>query len=384
MSLITKTADLVAFCERAKKESYITVDTEFVREQTYWPQLCLIQVGLPTEAIAIDVLAEGMDLTSFLELLQDPHVIKVFHSARQDVEIFYHLTGKTPVPLFDTQVAAMVCGFGESVGYDALVQKFAKVKIDKSSRYTNWSQRPLTKTQLDYALGDVTHLRIVYEKLLKTIQKDNRLHWLEEELFIVQNPKTYEVNPYTIWEKIKAKSANARMLAVLRELAAWREITAQKRNVPRGWVMQETVMLALAASAPRSLPEFKKMRGVPPSLLIPKNAKEILALIDKAMTLPREDCPQTKQESSSPPGTFSLTEMLRLLLKIKAEEFNVAQKLIASLADLEIIARSPNPQVPALEGWRREIFGEAALALKEGKVAIGIKDHRICLIPLEE
>lgn len=383
MSLITTTTDLAAFCEKARTEPFITVDTEFVREHTYWSQLCLIQVGLSTEAVAIDPLEEGMDLSPFLELLQDPHVIKVFHSARQDVEIFYHLTGKTPFPLFDTQIAAMVCGFGESVGYDALVQKFAKISIDKSSRYTQWGQRPLTKKQLDYALGDVTHLRLVYEKLLKHIEKENRLHWLEEELFILQSPKTYEIDPYAVWEKIRAKSANARMLAVLRELAAWREITAQKRNVPRGRILQDITMLALAASSPRSLSELKKMRGLAPSLLVDKQAKVILELIEKARALPLEDCPQVKQEAASPPGTSSLIEMLRLLLKIKAEKYDVAQKLIASNADLEVIARSSNPQVPALEGWRREVFGDAALALKEGKVAIGIKNHRISLIPLE-
>ena len=214
MSLITKTTDLIAFCERAKQESYITVDTEFVREHTYWSQLCLIQVGLEKEAVAIDPLAEGINLTPFLDLLQDSKVIKVFHSARQDVEIFYHLTGKIPHPLFDTQIAGMVCGFGESVGYDVLVQKFAKIAIDKSSRYTHWAQRPLTEKQLQYALGDVIHLRIIYEKLLKIIGKDDRFHWLEEELFILRNPKTYEIDPYAMWEKIRARSAKPHVLAV--------------------------------------------------------------------------------------------------------------------------------------------------------------------------
>lgn len=382
MSLITTTTDLIAFCERAKQESYITVDTEFVREHTYWSQLCLIQVGLEKEAVAIDPLVKGIDLNCFFDLLQDPKVIKVFHSARQDIEIFYHLTGKIPRPLFDTQIAGMVCGFGESVGYDVLVQKFAKIAIDKSSRYTHWAQRPLTEKQLQYALGDVIHLRIIYEKLFKIIQDGDRFHWLEEELSILENPKTYEIDPYTVWEKIRARSAKSRMLAVLREIAAWREITAQNRNLPRGRVMQDNVMLGLAASAPQSLLEMSKMRGLSNSLLEGKEGKVILALIEKALALPFEDCPQVKKEYASPPGTTALVEMLRLLLKIKAEKYHVAQKLIATNTDLEIIARSSDPHVPALEGWRREIFGNAALALKAGKVAIGIKNHKISLIDL--
>ena len=386
MSLITTTSDLIAFCERAKQESYITVDTEFVREHTYWSQLCLIQVGLEKEAVAIDPLAEGIDLSSFFDLLQDAHVTKVFHSARQDIEIFYHLTGQIPHPLFDTQIAGMVCGFGESIGYDVLVQKFAKISIDKSSRYTHWAQRPLTDKQLHYALGDVIHLRVIYEKLLNIIEKDDRFHWLEEELFILRNPQTYEIDPYRVWEKIKAKSAKPRMLAILREIAAWREIKAQEKNLPRGRIMQDNIMLGLAASAPRSLTELRKMRGLTSSFLEGTRGTTVLELIEKALALPNEDCPQVRKDVVSPPGTTALIEMLRLLLKIKAEKYQVAQKLIATQGDLEIIARSlePEPIVPALEGWRREIFGNAALALKEGKVAIGIKDHRICLIPLKE
>jgi len=383
MNLIEKNVDLVAFCERAKHEPYITVDTEFVRENTYWSQLCLIQVGLENEAVAIDPLAEGMDLSPFFDLLQDSKVIKVFHSARQDLEIFYHLTGKIPEPLFDTQVAAMVCGFGESIGYDVLAQKYAKVSIDKSSRYTYWAQRPLTEKQLEYALGDVTHLRIIYEKLLKIIQDGDRFHWLEEELSILTSPQTYQIDPYAVWEKIRARSAKPRMLAVLRELAAWREIAAQEKNLPRGRVMQDNVMLALAASAPRSFTELRKMRGLSTSFLEGNRATTVLELVEKALSLPLEDCPQVKYESPAPPGTSALVEMLRLLLKIKADKYHVAQKLIATNADLEAIARSSHPNVPALEGWRRDIFGEAALALKTGKVAIGIKNHQITLISLE-
>lgn len=382
MDLIRTTDDLIVFCEKARESTYITVDTEFVREHTYWSQLCLIQVGLEKEAVAIDPLSKGIDLTAFFEILQNPHILKVFHSARQDIEIFYHLTGKIPHPLFDTQIAAMVCGFGESIGYDVLVQKYAHVAIDKSSRYTHWDQRPLTDKQLKYALGDVTHLRVIYEKLLKIIEDGDRLHWLQEELAILTNPQTYNIDPYLAWEKIKARSAKPRTLAVLRELAAWREITAQKRNLPRGRVMQDNVMLTLAASEPETLDELRSLRGLSTSLVEGPEGKKLLELIEKALALPLEDCPHIKSERSSPPGTTALIEMLRLLLKIKAEKYHVAQKLIATNADLEIIARSPNPTVPALEGWRREIFGNAALALKAGQVAIGIKDNKISLISI--
>jgi ribonuclease D len=383
MTLITQTNNLESFCKRAEVSSYITIDTEFVRETTYWPQLCLIQVGLKDEAVAIDPLAEGIDLTSFFSLLQNPQIIKVFHSGRQDVEIFYHLTGKIPDPLFDTQIAAMVCGFGESVGYDVLVQKFAKISIDKSSRYTHWAQRPLTEKQLTYALGDVIHLRIIYEKLYKKIMEEDRLHWLHDELAVLKDPATYAVDPYAVWQKIRVRSPKPRMLAILRELAAWRELTAQQRNVPRVRVMRDEAMLELAAASPQTLQELKRMRGLSVSIVDGKEGQNILELIQKAQSLPLEGCPQVKREGTSPPGASALAEMLRLLLKIKAEKYHVAQKLIATTSDLEEIARSSNPNIPALEGWRREIFGNAALALKEGKVAIGIKNHRISLIPLD-
>ena len=383
MTLISKTSDLTAFCERAAKSSYIMVDTEFVRETTYWPQLCLIQVGLPEEAVAIDPLAKDIDLKPFFELLQNPHVIKVFHSGRQDIEIFYHLTGNIPTPIFDTQIAGMVCGFGESVGYDVLVQKYAKISIDKSSRYTHWAQRPLTEKQLTYALGDVIHLRIIYEKLYSRILEEDRLHWLQEEVAILTDPGTYAIDPYDVWQKIRVRSPKPRMLGGLREVAAWREITAQQRKIPKGRVLRDEVMLELAAASPRTSAELSRMRGLSPSFIDGKEGKSILALIEKAHALPLEDCPQVKREGASPPGSSALAEMLRLLLKVKAEKYHVAPKLIATSADLETIARVADPHVPALEGWRREIFGNAALALKAGKVAIGIRNHKIALIPLD-
>lgn len=383
MSLIKNTRELKAFCEKAGSSPYITVDTEFVRETTYWPQLCLIQVGLEEEAVAIDPLAEEIDLKPFFKLLQDSHVTKVFHSARQDIEIFYHLTRKIPTPLFDTQIAAMVCGFGESVGYDVLVQKYARISLDKSSRYTHWARRPLTEKQLAYALGDVIHLRVIYEKLYAKIVAEDRLHWLQDELAILTDPGTYTMDPYAAWQKIRVKSARPRLLAVLRELAAWRETTAQQRNVPRGRVMRDEVMLEFIAASPRSRDDIRQMRGLAPSFLKGKDVEDVLSLIAKAHALPLEDCPQVKGGGASPPGSSALIEMLRLLLKIKSEKYHVAPKLIATNADLDIIARASDPHAPALEGWRREVFGNAALALKAGKIAIGLKNNQISLISLE-
>ncbi len=382
MKVIITTIELEDFCKRAQNAAFITVDTEFIRESTYWPQLCLIQVGLEDEAVIIDPLAKDLNLEPFFAILCNTNVIKVFHSARQDIEIFYHLTGEMPAPVFDTQVAAMVCGFGDSVAYDVLVQKYTSISIDKSSRYTNWAQRPLSKKQLDYALGDVTHLRIIYEHLHYKIVNEDRLHWLEEELAILNDPTTYAIDPYSVWQKIRVRSPKPRLLATLRELAAWREITAQQRNVPRGRVLRDEAMLELAAGSPQSHEDLKRMRGLPSSLLQEGEGLRILELIKKAHQLPLEDCPQVKKFKESPPGASALLEMLKLLLKIKSEKYHVAPKLIATSGDLEIIARSSNPQVPALEGWRREIFGNAALELKSGKVAIGVKNNRISLIPI--
>lgn len=383
MKVITKTSDLKDLCERAAQETFVTFDTEFVRETTYWSQLCLIQLGLSEEAFIIDPLSKELDLRPFFELLQNPHLVKVVHSGRQDVEIFYHMSGQIPARLFDTQIAAMVCGFGESVGYDVLVQSYAKVSLDKSSRYTHWAQRPLTEKQLDYALGDVTHLRVIYEKLYAKLVKEDRLHWLEEELAILTDPKTYEIDPYNVWKRIKVRSPKPRMLGILREIAAWREFTAQRRNVPRGRILRDETMLELAAAAPKTRDELNRMRGMAAFLSEKNRGEELLALIQKGVNLPLEDCPQVKKEVASPPGSSALLEMLKLLLKIKADKYNVAAKLIATSTDLEVIARTSDPNVPALEGWRREVFGNAALALKEGKVAIGIQNNRISLISLE-
>lgn len=382
MTILTTTSELDSFCKRAATESYITIDTEFIRETTYWSRLCLIQVGLEKEAVAIDPLAQGIDLSSFLELLQNPNIIKVFHAGRQDIEIFYHMTGQIPSPLFDTQIAGMVCGFGESVAYEALVQKFVGCSLDKSSRYTHWGQRPLTPKQLDYALGDVIHLRVIYERLLDKITSSDRLHWVEDEVRILEDPATYAVDPYAVWQKIRVRSPKPRMLAILRELAAWREITAQKRDIPRTRVLRDEVLLDLAASAPQSPKDLSRMRGTARNLVDQSEGTTLLHLVQKAQDLPLEDCPPVPKKENLPQGSAGLIEMLRLLLKISADKYGVAPKLIATTKDLEDIASVDSPTTPALEGWRYDVFGKAALELKEGKVALGLKKGKIALIPL--
>lgn len=381
MKIITETSALENFCHKAQLNSFITIDTEFIRETTYWPELCLIQIALTDEAVLIDPLSRELDLYPLFELLRNDKVIKVFHSARQDIEIFYHLTGEIPCNIFDTQIAAMVCGFGISVGYEVLVQKYARTSIDKSSRYTNWANRPLTKKQMEYAQADVTHLRVIYDKLYNKITSEDRYHWLEDELKILNDPNTYAIDPYSVWQKIRIRSPKPRLLGVLRELAAWREIRAQQKNVPRGRIMRDDVLVELSAAAPATIEDLRRMRGLNSSI-IHDESTEILELVKKAQSLPIEDCPQIKPVKEQIPGVNALIEMLKLLLKIKADRYQVAAKLIATSEDIEEIARSNDPQVPALKGWRNEVFGVDAMKLKKGEVAIGVKNDKISLIEL--
>lgn len=383
MKTINETSALELFCKQAQSNTFITIDTEFIRETTYWPELCLIQVATENEAVLIDPLSSGLELYPLFELLRNENVTKVFHSARQDIEIFYHLTGELPNNLFDTQIAAMVCGFGASIGYEALVQKYTKAKIDKSSRYTNWAQRPLSQKQQEYAISDVTHLRTIYQKLHEKITTEDRYHWLEDELKVLNDPNTYSIDPYSVWQKVRVRSPKPRMLAILRELAAWREMKAQQMNVPRGRVLRDDVLVELSAAAPTNSDELNRMRGLT-SNIVQNEASSILEKIKVGKELPIEDCPKTRRIKEEVPGVNALIEMLKLLLIIKADKYHVAAKMIATSDDLEEIARSQDPQVPALEGWRNEVFGEAAMKLKRGEVAIGIVNDRISLIEVEK
>ncbi|HYD32604.1 MAG TPA: ribonuclease D [Azospirillaceae bacterium] len=382
MTLITDTADLEAFCHRQAKAEYITVDTEFMREKTYWPQLCLVQIGGPEESAAIDPLAEGMDLTSLFELMANPNVLKVFHAARQDVEIFWHLSGKIPAPLFDTQVAAMVCGFGDSVGYETLISKLTTARIDKSSRFTDWSHRPLTDRQLTYALSDVIHLRPAFEKLRKRLAKTGREHWLAEEMAVLTDPATYQVVPEESYQRLKVRTSKPRFMAILREVAAWREREAQKRDVPRQRIVRDESVLEIAAHAPTTVDDLARTRGLGKSFAEGRLGTDLLAAIQRGIAIPEKDCPRVEERLELPPGIAPMVELLRVLLKMKCEENHVATRLVASSSDLEAIAADDKATVPALHGWRRELFGEAALALKHGRLGLAIVDKRVKLVPL--
>ncbi|MDX1710040.1 MAG: ribonuclease D [Rhodovibrionaceae bacterium] len=381
MTLISDTAALEAFCQRQRKADFIAVDTEFLRDNTYWPQLCLVQVGGPDEVAAIDTLA-GIDLQPLVDLLNDESVLKVFHAGRQDLEIFFHLTGRLPHPIFDTQVAAMVCGFGDQVGYDTLARKLVGARIDKASRFADWSKRPLTERQLEYALADVIHLRPIYEKLSRKLEKSGRAGWLAEEMAVLTHPDTYKLTPELAWRRLKTKSSNRRYLAVLRALAAWRETEAQRRDIPRNRVLRDEQLQDIAAHRPTSVKELARTRGLGRDFAGGRTGASLLAAIEAAMALPESELPEPRQREETPLGLGPLVELLKVLLKMKSEEHDVAHRLIASSADLEAIAADDNADVPALSGWRREIFGEDALALKHGKLAMTAQGTRVELVPL--
>lgn len=377
MTILTDTASLAETCARLRKEPYVTIDTEFMREKTYYSILCLVQLAGRDEHVAIDPLAEGMDLTPLLELLADPNVLKVFHAARQDLEIFHHLMGTVPAPIFDTQVAAMVCGFGDSASYDSLVSRILNVQIDKSSRFTDWSNRPLSERQVDYALSDVTYLRGVYEHLNTKLEENERAPWLTEEMAILTSDSTYEVQPNEVWRRIKARNHKPRFLAVLRALAAYRELEAQRRDVPRNRVFRDEVMIDIAGLAPKSPDDLKRARGFDKSAAEGRLGREIIEAIAEGLAVPDEDCPRLPRPDNLSPGRGPIVDLLKVLLKFKSESHGVASKLIANVSDLEVIAGSDKADVAALTGWRREIFGDDALALKRGELLLGVEREKL-------
>ena len=381
MTLLADTDSLAAFCRRLAKTPFITVDTEFIRDRTYWPRLCLVQMAGPDECAAIDTMAEGIDLAPIFALMNNEKVLKVFHAARQDIEIFYHLSGKIPAPLFDTQVAAMVCGFGDSVGYETLVARLAKGRIDKSARFTDWAHRPLTRRQIDYALSDVIHLRVIYEKLARRLEDNGRTAWLAEEMAVLTNPETYKLEPREAWRRLKTRSQGRRFLAILREVAAWREIEAQTRDLPRNRVLRDEAMLEIAAHPPESRADLARCRSVSHGLAEGRMGAGILDAVARGAAVPEQDCPEPPPRHETPAGMKPVVELLKVLLKMKCEDHGVAQKLVASSADLEAIAADDKAPVPALHGWRRELFGESGLALKHGRLALTVRGRRVALVP---
>ncbi|WP_299626734.1 ribonuclease D [Pelagibius sp.] len=380
MTLIAETAELEALCGRLAKADFITVDTEFLRDSTYWPRLCLVQVAGPDDVAAVDALSPNLDLAPLLALFDDQRLLKVLHSARQDMEIFFHLTGRLPAPIFDTQVAAMVCGFGESVGYDTLVRKMTGAHVDKSSRFTDWSRRPLADRQLNYALADVTHLRKIYRKLEGRLSKSGRAAWLAEEMAILTSPETYRLDPDKAWRRLKTRSNDRRYLAVLRALAAWREEEAQQRDVPRARVLRDEQLFDIAAHRPTSEEELARSRGVNRDMARGRIGRAILETVGQALALPDKELPKPPPKPVAPNGAGPLIDLLKVLLKLRCDEHDVAQKLIASTADLEQIAADDEADVMALQGWRFEIFGRDALALKKGSVALSAAGNSVRVV----
>lgn len=385
MRTITTTEDLAAFCEAAKSHPYVTIDTEFLRERTYWAKLCLIQMALPGkdgDAVLVDPI-EGADMSMepLYDLFRHKGTVKVFHAARQDLEIFF-VEGKVfPEPLFDTQVAAMVCGFGEQVGYETLVKKIARENLDKTSRFTDWSRRPLSTAQKEYALADVTHLRVIYEWLSAQLAKNGRIKWVEEELAILTDPATYTVTPDEAWQRVKTRTTSGRFLAVVKELARFREEYAQRQNVPRSRVMKDDALLELASTRPATMEELGRSRLLLREGRKPEIAEGILAAIKAGLEMKPEDMPKPDLSREQLQVNPALADLLRVLLKAKSESLGVASKLIASSSDLDAIAAGER-DVEALKGWRAEAFGDDAMRLCKGEIALSAKGTEVRVIRL--
>ncbi|WP_284375836.1 ribonuclease D [Amylibacter marinus] len=383
MKIIKNTQELAAFCETCSHYDYVTIDTEFLRERTYYSKLCLVQMAHPGEgpetAALIDPLADGISLDPLYDLFQNPSVTKVFHAARQDLEIFFVDKKILPKPFFDTQIAAMVCGFGEQVGYEKLVRAICNEGLDKSSRFTDWSARPLSDKQKNYAIGDVTHLRQIYEFLAKKIHKSGRQSWVEEELAILMDPKTYVVEPSQAWRRIKTRSSSWKMIAAVQELAKFRESLAQSRNIPRNRIYKDDALLELAATRPKNIGEISKSRLLLREARKGQIADGILAAIAKANTYKSSDVERIEHSREKPMGKEGLAELLRVLLKAKAEEYGVAQKLIATSADLDQIALG-TPDQRALTGWRAQVFGNDAQKLCQGDVALSSNGKNVVVV----
>ncbi len=382
ITIITKNDALAEFCQSLAKSEFITVDTEFMRERTYWSQLCLIQLASEEQAAIIDPLAEGLDLQPFLDLLGNESVLKVFHAARQDIEIFYQLMGKVPTPLFDTQIAAMACGYGDQVGYESLIRQTTGGVIDKGSRFTDWARRPLSDKQLVYALGDVTHLIGAYKKLLEGLSRDGRDEWVREEMQALLEPSLYFVKPEEAWRRLKLRNIRPKEMGPLIKLAEWREKEARHRNVPRQRVIKDDAIFELARQTPTTAEALSKCRSISGGFERSAQAKGLINAIKEGLAIDRDDLPKIARNKDREPVPADVLELLRVLLKRQCEAHNVAPKLLASAADLEAIARNDEADVPALKGWRRKIFGEAALKLKRGELALRLDNGTVSLFEI--
>lgn len=385
MKTITTTEELATYCAMAAKHDYVTVDTEFLRERTYYSKLCLVQLAVQSNeadsAVLVDPLVEGMSLEPLYDLFRDTSVVKVFHAARQDLEIFFVDAGVIPDPLFDSQVAAMVCGFGEQAGYETLVRKICKLPVDKTSRFTDWSRRPLSDAQKTYALADVTHLRDVYEYLAKKLQTSGRDKWVAEELRVLTNPATYRVDPEEAWKRIKTRNSSGKFLSVVRELARFREDYAQSRDVPRSRVYKDDALVELASTKPATHQDLGRSRLLMREGRKGEIADGILAAVKAGLECPPEKAPKVDTSNDKLQVNPALADLLRVLLKAKTEDYGVASKLIASAADLDLMAAGKR-DVAALQGWRLDVFGRDALRLCDGDIALAVKGQSIEVIEL--
>ena len=382
MRIATSSQDLTSACQRLSASDFVAVDTEFMREQTFWPQLCLIQIASPEEALIVDPMAPGIDLGPFWELMANEAIVKVFHAARQDIEIVYAKTGLVPHPVFDTQIAAMVCGFGESISYVNLVKKVTGVDLDKSSRFTDWGRRPLSENQLSYALADVTHLRDVYRHLKAEIEASSRAGWLNEEMGVLTDSKTYEQHPDHAWQRLKLRVKNRKSLAVLMELAAWRERLAQSQDVPRARILRDEALYDIANQAPTSTDQMSELRTLSEGFSRSARAREIIEAVKRGLARDTKTVPAVARGQQPSAEATALIDLLRVLLKASAARHRVAPRLIAGSDDLEKIALEDEPDIPALKGWRRRLFGEDALRLKRGEIALTLEKGEVVPIPV--
>jgi ribonuclease D len=379
MDLITTTEELAATCARMARHPFVTVDTEFLRETTFYPLLCVAQMASPDEAVVIDALAEGIDLTPWFTLMNDEKVMKVFHAARQDIEIVWNMGKKIPHPIFDTQVAAMVLGYGDSISYDQLVQRITGDALDKSHRFTDWTRRPLSDAQISYAISDVTHLRDVYLKLAADLAKRERTNWVAAEMAILTSPETYRADPERAWERLKGRVRKPKELAVLMEIAAWREREAQTRDVPRSRVMKDDALADIAVQAPTSLERLAHLRSLPKGFERSRWGEQIIDAVKRGLERDPKTLPRLERFRPAPNGAATV-ELLKVLLRMTAENHGVAAKVIATVDELDRIAADDDADVPALKGWRRELFGEKALALKHGKLALAVNKGRVITV----
>jgi ribonuclease D len=382
MEMIVSTTELAAFCERASHFEFVTVDTEFLRETTYWPKLCLVQVATADEAVLIDPLAPDLDLSPFYALLANDKVRKVFHAARQDIEIFVKLTGKVPANIFDTQIAASVCGFGDSVSYDNLVRSITGVELDKSSRFTDWSDRPLSEKQKIYALADVTHLRDVYFALVKQVDDSGRWDWVEDELAVLESIHTYVVQPEHAWERLKAKLSKPRDVAALKALAAWRERRAQDGDQPRSRIMKDEALIELAQQRPTTPEAFDRLRAVQRGYGRSSAAAEIIAMLKSVEALQKTELPKVADRPRGPSPKGAVGDLVRVLLKAVSEQHGVASRIIATSDEIDALVLDDNADVPALKGWRRKLFGDKALAIKHGKLGLAAGNGEVIEIDI--